>query len=259
MTLSGGTDWDYLETLTLTASASTFLSTDVGNVFQLQIVDDDGNQTDIIRCEVTAYTSATVVSVRSNKTVPVALRTTATTHWIKAVDELTGLWHLEGETVSVFADGFVVGSPNNESYTTYTIENGTLSLDEAYGVIHVGIPITADFELLNLDRPDTETLSNKKMLIGKVSLFVEATRGIFAGGKPPSDDDVDPLEGLFEAKLRDLEGYDDPVSLKTGNVDIPIQNTWNSNGRVFIRQVDPLPLSILSVSPEGYIPIKKGG
>lgn len=33
-----------------------------------------------------------------------------------------------------------------------------------------------------------------------------------------------------------------------------IKSEWNSNGRVFMRQVDPLPSSILAVVPTGLVP-----
>jgi Ubiquitin-activating enzyme E1 FCCH domain len=58
MTLSGS-GWTYTDTLTLTSSASFFAATDVGN--EIHLTGSDGT---IIRAEITAYTSATVVSVR---------------------------------------------------------------------------------------------------------------------------------------------------------------------------------------------------
>ncbi len=251
MTLSGGTDWDYQEDLTLTASASFFVAGDVGN--EIQITGSDGT---LLRCEITAYTSATVVTVRAHKTVPVVMRGVATTDWAKAVDELAGLGHLEGEDVAVFGDGLVVASPNNESYITVTVESGAITLDRPYAVIHVGLPILADIETLDIDTSQSETLADKKKLITKVVAYVEASRGLFAGAKPPSDDDTDPLEDLLELKIRDEEGYDDPVGLRTDTVEIPIKGEWNSNGRVFIRQVDPLPLSILAIIPAGLVPFR---
>lgn len=254
MTLSGGTDWDYTEDLTLTASTSTFVSGDVGNAIHLE--DSDGN---IIRATINAYTSGTVVTVKPNKTVPTSLRSTAVTTWTRAVDNLQGLWHLEGEQVSVFADGFVVSNPYNSAYDTITVANGEITLDKTYGVIHVGLPFISDIETLDIDSTQSETLSDKNKITKAVTLFVEESRGIFAGPKPPTSDSVDALEGLTEFKLRDDEGYDDPVSLKTGTVEVNIRPEWNSNGRIFIRQVDPIPLSVLAIAPSGNYPFRGGG
>jgi len=250
MTLTGS-GWAYTDTLTLTASASTFVSTDVGNIIEISNAAGDS-----VRLEIVAYTSATVVSVKPNKTVPVALRSTALTSWTRAVDVLGGLWHLEGKMVSVLADGVVVANPNNTSYVEITVTDGEITLDRPYGVIHVGLPYTSDIETLDVDTDSSETLADKKKIVSKVSIFVEESRGIWAGGTAPEDDSLD---GLTELKIRELEGYDSPVDLATGVVDINIRPEWNSNGRVFIRQTDPLPLSVLAVAPAGLYPFRKGG
>jgi len=251
MTLSGGTTWAYDETLTLTASASQFVAGDVGN--QIFLYDATG---DLIRFTIGAYSSATVVTGTPHKTVPVTLRSTATAVWTDAVDELSGLGHLEGKEVAIFADEFVVASPNNSSYTTVTVTGGAITLDKPYGVIHVGLPYISDLQTLDLDSTNGETMIDKRKLIGKVVLMVEETRGLFVGQQPPDDDDDDPLQNLYEAKLRDSEGYDSAVNLMTGPVEVNIDATWNLGGRCFIRQVDPIPASILSITPVGMIPVR---
>jgi hypothetical protein len=258
MTLSGGTTWAYDETITLTASASTFAAADVGKAVHL--VGADG---DLIRFTITGYTGVTVVTGRPHKTVAVGMRSTAIGNgsgsWGLAITLLTGLWHLEGETVSIFADGFVVASPNNDAYTEYTVTNGQLTLDRPFVVIHVGIPITADLETLDIDTTQGETMADKKKLTTKVTAWFEDSRGLFSGPKPPSDDDTDPLEGLYEVKLREEESQDEPVELFTGTKTDLLQAQWNSNGRIFLRQVDPVPVSVLAIAPSGMIPFRGGG
>lgn len=253
MTLSGGTDWDYLETLTLTSSTSFFTAADVGNAIFLT-----GSDGTVIRFTIFGYTNGTVVTGKAHKTVPVAMRSTAMAVWSRAVDEVTGLWHIEGKQVSVFADGFVVANPNNESYTLRTVTNGAITLDKPYAVIHVGLPYLSDIETLNIDTAQGETLADKKSIVQKVTLHVESSRGIWVGAKPPLDDDDDPLEELVEVKIRSDEDYDSPVDLETGTVDVIIQPEWNSNGRVFVRQTDPLPLAVLAISPAGMFPFRRG-
>lgn len=256
MTLSGGTNWTFDETLTLTASASYFTASEVGNAIHLYILDENGEISDTIRCQITAFTSGTVVSVQPHKTVPVALRNTATEDWARAVDVVSGLWHLEDKAVSVLGDGLVVASPNNADYSLLTVTNGSITLDRPYAIIHVGLPYISDVETLDIDTPQGETLIDKSKKVTEVFMQVEKTRGLWAGARPPSDDSVDPLENLTELKIRNEEGYDDPVELKTGVVDIIIKPEWNSNGRVFIRQVDPLPCSILAIAPSGLYPFR---
>lgn len=253
MTLSGS-GWTSLDVLTLTANFSYFSAGDVGN--EIQLTGSDGT---VIRFTITGYTNATVVTGQPNRDVPVSMQSVATSEWAEAVDVVSGLDHLEGENVSVFADRFVVASPNNSSYTVVTVSGGEITLDRPYAVIHVGLPYISDIETLNIDTVNAETMINKKSLVSKVILQVEKTRGLFVGQDAPSDDETNALEGLYEPKVRESEGYDEAVNLLTGDVSILIETGWNSNGRVFIRQVDPIPATILSITPVGMIPIQERG
>lgn len=251
MTLSGGTDWTHLENLTLTASSSFFVAGDVGNAIHIT----DPVTGVVIRCSIEAYTNDTVVTVKAHKLVPTGLRSVATTNWGKAVDEISGLDHLEGEDVSVFADGFVIGSPNNPEYPVFTVTSGAITLEDPRVVIHVGLPYLTDAETLDIENGDGETISDRAKTVTSVSCHVEKTRGLWVGARPPEDDDDDPLEGLQEPALRNLEDYDEPTELASGVIDdIQVAGEANLHGRVFIRQVDPIPMTILSIVPSGYIP-----
>lgn len=77
-------------------------------------------------------------------------------------------------------------------------------------------------------------------MIPSVTLVVNASRGIWAttpGGK------------WYEYPQREFEFYDDPVDDATGKVEVKLDSNWGKNGRVKIRQLDPLPLSVLAVIP----------
>ena len=248
--LSGGTTWEYTETLTLTSSSPLFNDGDIGN--EIHMTDSEGA---VLRVAITGYTSSTVVSVKPKKTATVSFRDTPLSTWTKAVDRLVGLWHLEGKEVSILGDGYVVASPNNDSYVVVSVNNGEVILDKPYGVLHIGLPYLSDIETLDIDTANGETLADKDKIVNKVNLYVEDTRGIWSGPNPPEDDTIDPLESLVEMKIRNEEDYDSPVSLKTDVVGVNIEAEWNSNGRVFVRQVDPIPMSILSISPAGKYPL----
>lgn len=249
MTLTG-VGFTYQDTLTLTASASFFLVGDIGNQIWMKTAGGD-----VTRCTITAFTSATVVSVQPHKTVPVSLQAVATTLWEEAVDTVSGLGHLEDKDVSVLANGYVVSNPNNDSYATLTVTSGEITLDKPYSVIRVGLPFLSDLETLDIDTGNTETMADKKKLVQHVTVFVEDSRGIWIGARTPSEDD--PKEGLREYKPRSNEPYNDPASIiASDQIDVNIRPEWNSNGRVFIRQLDPLPLSVLAVMPAGLFPLK---
>ena len=175
------------------------------------------------------------------------------------MDVVGGLEHLNGKAVSVLADGFVVSSPNNTSITSKTVSGGGVTLDRPYACIHVGLPYICDFETLDLDTAEGSSLKEKKMLVNRVGLYVEKTRGLFVGARAPESDATDALDGLSEAQMRDshplfVESFDDPIALLTDVMTVDIERSWDSNGRVFARQVDPLPATILSAIPQGKIP-----
>lgn len=254
MTLSGGTNWTFDEDLTLTASGSTFASGDVGKAVFLKIVtatwtpeDGASESIEILRCEIVGYTSGTVVTVNANKTVPAAFQSVAITVWSMAVKNVTGLDHLEGATVSILADGNVM--TNGIDDPLITVSGGTLSEDiESHAeIIHVGLPYVSDAQTLDLEVLGQETLADKKKHINQVTLLVESSRGIWAG-EPNEDGTVSP-DHLYEHAQRTPGDEYSTIEGVTGKVVISMSSSWNTGGRVHIRQRDPLPMSLLAVIP----------
>jgi hypothetical protein len=226
MTLSGGTTWAHGESITLTASATTFVSGDVGNAIVLTV----GNET--LRCNITAYTSATVVTIQGARDIPTAFRSIALGIWSKAVDTLSGLGHLEGKTVSILADANVE--------VQQIVTSGTITITHPASKIHVGLAIQSDFETLEIEN-SRGTIQGKRKTISAVTLRVENTRG---GKVGPS------LDQLTEFKQRAYEAYGEPTELKTGDIQVTIPSRWKTNGALAFRQDDPLPVTILATIPE---------
>lgn len=262
VTISGGTLWNETELLTLTLSANnftTFQSSDATNGTFIFIYDAGGN---LVRFKITVYSSGTVVQGFVDRTVPVDLQGVATAVWSYTYQQLTGLSYLNGQNVAVFADGCVVGSPNNPAYPVYTMTAGVITLDKHYAVIQVGLPITSDLETLDIDTPGAmDNLAGKFKLVGEVTLSMVNSRSVFVGGQNPDTDLTNsPYSAVYrltEQKLRQNEGYDLPMALQTGKITQNIQGDWDQNGHVFIRNVDPSPCLIAAVSPEGLYPMGK--
>ncbi|MSR15351.1 MAG: hypothetical protein EXR86_12465 [Gammaproteobacteria bacterium] len=230
MTLSGGTTWDFGETFTLTATTAKFAATDVTLGNAVHFTANDGR---IIRCLITVYTSPTVVSVTANRNVPLELRNVARTDWGFAKKYLDHLDYLEGETVSILADAHV--------HPQLAVLNGAITLQNAAVVVRAGLPITACLETLRLNvAPGGNLLENQKLAVA-ARILVEESRGIFAGSR---------LDDLYEFAQRSDENYDDPVTPLTGIAAIRVASSWEDSGRIFIKQTDPLPLSVLAIIPE---------
>lgn len=148
-----------------------------------------------------------------------------------ATSTVTGLAWLEGQTVSILADGSV--RPQQ------VVTGGAIMLDDPASVVQVGLPITADIETLPLALETAGYGHARPKNIAAVYVQVYRSSGIFAG---PG------LDELTEAKQRTFEAYGAPPSLKSEDVEIVIDSAWTDAGRIFIRQVDPLPLTILSLT-----------
>lgn len=236
-TLSGGSTWQFPEVVTMTAVGhAPFTVGSVGFNYSLKrdIKDDNGDTTtDTVRVEVVGYTSTSVVTVKLLIVCPESLRGYAVPKWARQVKTLSGLGHLEGKTVSILADGSV--------HPQRVVTGGAITLQEYAGIAHVGLPYFSDMETLDLELKNAnETVLDKKIAVTSLTVVVEESRGIMAGKDKNS---------LYPHKTgRDT--YEAPIELLTGQAQIPISNNWSSKGRVFIRQSDPLPLSVLAVIPE---------
>lgn len=229
MTLSG--TWDNVDRIyTLTASASAFSATDIGDAVFLPYVDADGLDR-ILVCTITAYTSATVVTVQANRNPPAALDSVAVSDWQFARETFTGLDHLEGKTLSVLADGNV--------HPQVTVASGEITLQSPAAIVHAGLPYASDFETLELSSVE-EAIRDKRMLINKASLLCESSRGLFAGTD---------VNHLREVKQSLRTNYDQPLPLRSGLFEVDTPARWGKGGTTFVRQSDPLPLAILSAMP----------
>lgn len=241
------------ELLTLDSDTSNLGSVVAGDVVILRTLDANGIETDRVRFTISTTVPGAPVYVQgySDKAVPALLRSAYTTQWSFAKKVVTGLSFLEGKSVSVLADGYVVASPNNADYPVVTVTGGQITLPQAYAIIRVGLPFISDFQTLDLDAQGQATIKDKKLIVNRIGLYLEASRGIWIG-QPTGPTAALPLKGLQEIKMRDAETYNSTVTPLTDWVAVTIESTWGS-GRFLVRQVDPLPITILSATPIGYL------
>lgn len=146
---------------------------------------------------------------------------------------ISGLDHLEGKSVAILADGAV--------HPRRTVTGGAVTLEAAASKVHVGLPITADLETLPLALQMEALGQGRYKNVSQVWLRVYRSSGIFVG---PS------FDKLTEAKQRHNEPYGTPPALKTDELQVTTLPKWTADGTVCIRQSDPLPLTIVSMSLE---------
>ncbi len=151
-----------------------------------------------------------------------------------AADVISGLDHLEGKTVSILADGAV--------HPQRVVSGGAITLDSEASKVHVGLPITADLKTLPIAAQIDGSLGQgRQKNVNKVWLRVYRSSGIFVG---PS------FDSLTEAKQRTTEPYGTPPALKSEEMPLPINPSWGDSGQVCVRQADPLPLTLVSLTME---------
>ena len=146
---------------------------------------------------------------------------------------LTGLWHLEGETVSILADGAV--------HPAKTVTGGSITLDYEASVVHVGLAYTSDLMTLPLGFENAPAGGHGVTKnVNAVSMRVTQSSLVKAG---PTFDD------LVEYPAREVsDPYGSPPALRTGELRFDIPPDWNSDGGVCVRQDEPLPLTVLSMA-----------
>ena len=147
--------------------------------------------------------------------------------------EITGLSWLEGETVSILADGAV--EPEQ------VVKNGTITLDYPSSVVHIGLPYTADMQTLPVAMAlqDGSYGSGHKKNVKEVFFRVVNSSGTQAG---PS------FDKLAEYPARSTEFAGSVPNPITDEVGFQIQPQWSTSGQVCVRQKYPLPLRIVSMT-----------
>ncbi len=147
---------------------------------------------------------------------------------------ISGMTWLEGKTVSILADGAV--------HPQRVVTAGAITLDQAASIVHVGLPITADAETLPLAASIDPGLAQGKVKnVNTVWLRVVNSSGVFAGPN---------VDNLVQFKQRTTEVYGAPPSLRTDEIQIDVKPDWTSDASIIVRQSDPLPITIVSMTME---------
>lgn len=222
--------------VTFTASASVFTSGDVGN--EIRVKSTDGTRYGI--AEITAYTSGTEV------TCDILTDFDSTTaypagEWYITANTLSGLSHLEGETVTVIADG--------ATHPSVEVSSGSITLDSEYSVAHVGFGYDGYIETMDLEGGGTNgTTQTKKKSVRKVGVRLFQSLGLKLGTSYYS------LKARSDRGAIDL--MDNPPPLFTGDEIVSIPDSvrrdavgWSREKRIIIKQDLPLPAIVQLLVP----------
>jgi hypothetical protein len=150
-----------------------------------------------------------------------------------------GLDHLEGETVQILADG--------ATHPDKVVASGSVTLDNAASVVHVGYGYTSRLETLDLQAGAADgTASTRKKRIHTCGVRFFQTLGGYIGYR----DEETGAYALEEIQYRQTNfRMDVPPLLFTGDRLIEFPGRWERAANVVIEQRQPLPMTITALAP----------
>jgi hypothetical protein len=151
-----------------------------------------------------------------------------------ATTTITGLDHLEGETVSVLADG--------STHPDKTVSSGSITLDRSSTKVKVGLPFTSLLQTMRLDAGAANGTSQAKTKrIYDISLRLYESVGVEVGPD---------LQNMERIPFRSsADSMDTAIPVFTGDKEIEFRGNYETDGFIFVRQTQPLPLTVLSLYP----------
>ena len=151
-----------------------------------------------------------------------------------AATTISGLDHLEGQTVSILADG--------ASHPDKTVSSGSVTLDRSALNVKVGLAYTSLLQTMRLNAGSQNgTSQGKTKRIYDITVRMFETIGVEVG---PNLNDMERIPFRSSADLMD-EG----IPPFTGDKEVEFRGNYETDGFIFVRQTQPLPFTILSLYP----------
>jgi hypothetical protein len=147
---------------------------------------------------------------------------------------VAGLDHLEGEAVSVLADGVVV--------TGKTVSGGAITLSTAASTIRVGLPFTAKLQGNWLDMQLQDgSAQDKKQRVSKITVITHQSNGMEYHADPDEGTGQWYSEGLGNTSAI-ASRVTRPTKFEVTNV---MRHYWETN--LTLRSSLPLPVNVLAI------------
>ena len=154
-------------------------------------------------------------------------------HYTSPGTILTGLWHLEGREIGVWADSQHRGE--------FTVNSGQVAVPSIWTDVHAGLQYTADYKSNKLNRfVDDTVLSEKKRVDDFALIMRNAVLGAIEVG--PNEDDLKPFPSIMNGTTVDdtsvIEDYDQDTFDFDGDTE--------TDPRIYIRATGPCTILALT-------------
>jgi hypothetical protein len=211
-----------------------FAATDVGREIRLRYFDSASEQWLTARALITSYVDESKVLCTILAPFPNSDEIPAN-GWRMTSTVITGLWHLEGQTISALADGAEIEN--------LTVLNGSVTMPVATARAQFGLPYTSYLATQRIDSGATDGTAQ-----GKTKRFHQIVMRLYAslGGKVGPD-----ASSTDYILYRSLSDYMDEVPpVLTGDTDkFPYPGGYETDGRIWVLADQPLPLTVVAMYP----------
>jgi hypothetical protein len=152
-----------------------------------------------------------------------------------ATTTITGLDHLEGQTVSVLANG--------STHPDRTVSGGSITLARSSTKVKVGLPYTSILQTMRIDAGSQNGTSQAKTKrIYNITVRLYESIGVEVG---PNLSNMETIPFRSSAQLMDTA-----IPVYTGDKEVEFRGNYETDGYIYVRQTQPLPLTVLSLYPE---------
>ncbi len=151
-----------------------------------------------------------------------------------AATTISGLSHLEGQSVSILADGAT--HPNK------TVSSGSITLDRSATKVKVGLGYTSLLKTMRIDAGAQNGTSQ-----AKTKRIYEVTARLYESVGVEIGPDLSNMERVPFRTSSDP--MDQGIPPFTGDKEVEFRGNYDTDGFMIVRQTQPLPLTILSLYP----------
>jgi len=152
-----------------------------------------------------------------------------------AASTISGLAHLEGQTVSILANG--AAHPNK------VVSSGEVVLERSATKVKIGLPYTSLLQTMRIDAGSQNgTSQSKTKRIYDITVRLYESIGVEVGP------DLNNMERIpFRSSTNAMNSG---INVFTGDKEVEFRGNYETDGFIFVRQTQPLPLTILSLYPK---------
>jgi len=152
-----------------------------------------------------------------------------------AATTISGLDYLEGQTVNILSNG--------STHPTKIVTNGSITLDKPSTNVKVGLGYQSILQTMRLDAGSQNGTSQAKTKrIYEITLRLFESIGVEVGGN------LADMERVPFRKSSDV--MDQGLPTFNGDKTVEFRGNYDTDGFIFVRQTQPLPLTVLSLYPD---------